>query len=381
MVGVGGMGRGHLDWFAGQPDVEVVALCDVDANHLTAANESIGGKCFATDDFRKVVTRDDVDAVCVATPDHWHALASIAAANAGKHIYCEKPLTNSIGEGRALADAVNKNRVRLQTGSHERSNPGASIAKPVIEEGRLGKVHTVTIQLPAADAHLQEVANMTDPPADTEPPDGLDYDFWLGPAPERSYNPKRCHFWWRFHRDYGGGEMTDRGCHVIDLAHMILGLDGTGPVTVSARGRRPRNKFFDTFSTFEFEDTYADGLVIKGNNQGPRGAKFEGSEGTLFIKVHGGQLVAEPASILDGIAVTPPQHHAAHRRNFVDAIRHDIPLAAPVEAGHRTATVCHLNSIAMLLGRDLKWDSEQEQTGDADADALLTPTMRSPWRV
>jgi predicted dehydrogenase len=271
--------------------------------------------------------------------------------------------------------------VVLQTGSHERSNPGAAIAKQVIGEGRLGKVRKVHIQLPAADAHLQEVANMTTPPPNSDTPPGLDYNFWLGPAPVKPYNPKRCHFWWRFHRDYGGGEMTDRGCHVIDLAHMIMGLDGTGPVKVSAKGQRPKNNFYDTFSTFEFTDTYADGLVMTGNNEGERGAMFEGTEGKLFIKVHGGELVADPVSLLDGISIAAPQHHAAHRRNFIDAIRNGTPVIAPVEAGHRTATVCHLNNIAMLLERDLEWDPVAEKTNDEEANGMLMRGMRAPWEV
>jgi predicted dehydrogenase len=380
-IGLGGMGSGHRDWFAQQPDVQVVGLCDVDASHLKAAQAKSPGDCFATSDFRELVGRDDVDAVVVATPDHWHALTAIAAAKAGKHIYCEKPLCNSIAEGRALANAVSAAGVTLQTGSHERSNPGARIAQELIAAGKLGKIHTVRIQLPNADEHLQEVANFTSPPPDSEPPAGLDYDRWLGPAPSRAYNPKRCHFWWRFHSAYGGGEITDRGCHVIDLAHMILGLDDTGPVEIRAHGEHPQGNFYDAFINFQFENRYANGLRMIGTNSGERGVQFEGDQGKLFVKVHGADLVAEPASLLDGVTVAPAGHHATHRRNFVDAVFGKAKVVAPVEAGHRTATVCHLNNIAMRLGQSFTWDPQTETASLAEANAMLGPKMREPWKI
>ncbi len=380
-IGLGGMGSGHLDWFAQQGDVQVVGLCDVDESHLKAAQAKSPTDCFATPDFRELVGRDDVDAVVVATPDHWHALAAIAAAKARKHVYCEKPLCNSIAEGRALANAVQAAGVVLQTGSQERSNPGARTAQELIAAGKLGKIHTVRIQLPNSDPHLQEVANFTSPPPDCDPPAGLDYDRWLGPAPSRPYNPKRCHFWWRFHSAYGGGEITDRGCHVIDLAHMILGLDDTGPVEIKAHGEHPQGNFYDAFINFEFENRYANGLRMIGTNSGERGVQFEGEGGKLFVKVHGADLVAEPASLLAGISLPPAGDHAAHRRNFVDAVFGKGKVIAPVEAGHRTATVCHLNNIAMRIGKGFSWDPVTETASLAEANALLAPKMREPWKL
>lgn len=380
-IGLGGMGREHLNWYAAQPDTQVVGLCDVDSAHLKLAQAKAPADCFRTSDFRELIGRGDVDAVVVATPDHWHALTAIAAAKAGKHVYCEKPLCNSIAEGRALADAVKAAGVTLQTGSQERSNPGARIAQELITAGKLGKIHTVRIQLPNADEHLQQVVNFTSPPPDSAPPAGLDYDRWLGPAPSQAYNPKRCHFWWRFHSAYGGGEMTDRGCHVIDLAHMILGLDDTGPVEIKAHGVYPKGDFYDAFINFEFENRYADGLWMIGTNSGERGVQIEGDAGKLFVKVHGADLVAEPASLLDGITIPPAGNHNAHRRNFVDAVFGKGEVVAPVEAGHRTATVCHLNNIAMRLGQSFTWDPQTEKASLAEANAMLGPKMREPWKL
>jgi predicted dehydrogenase len=380
IVGTGGMGGGHLDWFRQRDDVQVVAVCDVDQNHLAAAKLRVP-EAFAHKDFREVVTRDDVDAVLVATPDHWHALVSVAAAGAGKHIYCEKPLANSIGEGRAVADAVARAGVVLQTGSHERSNHGATVAKHIVDEGRLGKISRVEIRLPNADGHLQEVENFTTPPPDEDAPAGLDYDFWLGHTPQVPYNPRRCHFWWRFHSRYGGGEMTDRGAHVIDLAHYLLGLDDTGPIKVSAQGKRPAGDFFDTFVNFEFEHTYADGLVMVGSNRGPRGLTLVGTEGKLHIAVHGCDLTAEPAGLLDGLVVQRVDPYKVHRENWLAAIAGQAKPVAPAEAGHRTASACHLGNIAIRVGEPFDWDPAREQSPLEAVNKLLLPDMRAPWSL
>ncbi|MAT68494.1 MAG: oxidoreductase [Planctomycetaceae bacterium] len=380
-VGTGGMGTGHLAWFAGRDDVRVTAVCDVDAGHLQGAKNH-APDAFASPDFREVVGRDDVDAVLVATPDHWHALVSVAAARAGKHIYCEKPLANSIGEGRAIVDAVKQSGVVLQTGCHERSNRGAAIAKQVVDSGRLGKIHTVQIRLPNADGHLQEVENFTTAPPDRDPPAGLDWNFWLGHTPAVPYNDKRCHFWWRFHSAYGGGEITDRGAHVIDLAHYLLGLDGSGPVRVSAEGKPPAGNFFDAFITFKFEDEYPGGLKMIGDNSGPRGLSLIGEGGKLDIAVHGCGLSAEPASLLEGLdAPAIDDAHAEHRRGWLAGIRGDGKVAAPVEAGHRTATACHLHNISMRLGRPVEWDPAAEQSPDDEVNSQITPPMQPPWTL
>ncbi len=375
------MGCGHMGWFVQQPDVHVAAVCDVDQNHLEAARQALGKSDHQEyGDFRELLARDDIDAVVIATPDHWHGLCAIAAARAGKDIYCEKPLTNSIGEGRAVCQAVAENQAILQTGSHERSSQGAQFARQLVQSGRLGQVHTVRIQLPTDEPHLAKVKEFGDMPPEMKVPEGLDYDFWLGHSPEAPYTESRCHFWWRFNSAYGGGEMTDRGCHVIDLAQRILGRDDTGPVSFQATGPQPTSTFYDAFLDFQFENRYADGLRMIGNNQGPRGVGFEGSDGKLFVSVHGGGLTAEPASLLADIEVKPMNPYAPHRREFLDAVKSRGPVIAPAEAGHRTATICHLNNLALRLGKSFAWDPVAEKSDSQAVNERLLPKMRSPYR-
>ena len=381
-IGLGGMGRGHLNDFRSRENVEVVALCDVDRRHLDGLKPSFGERGIDTyADYREMLADDKIDAVVIATPDHWHGLTAIAAARAGKDIYCEKPLTNSIGEGRALCEAVRQNNVILQTGSHERSNPGPNFAKQMIAEGKLGEIHTVRIQLPAADDHLKEVKAYHGTPDPMEVPEGLDFDFWLGHTPEVPYTERGCHFWWRFISAYGGGEMTDRGCHVIDLAQMILGNDQTGPTSINALGEPANPGLYDACLDFRFENRFANGLRMVGNNANPRGLWLEGSKGKLFIAVHGGALTAEPASLLDEVELPPARNHGEHRQIFLESVKSRKQPNAPVEAGHRTATICHLNNIALKLGRSFNWDPKTEQSDDAEVNSLITPTMRAPWSL
>jgi predicted dehydrogenase len=386
MIGTGGMGSGHLDWLAQQKDLEVLAVCDVDGGHVAKAKklvETKSGKtgCAAFHDFRELVARPDSDAVFVVTPDHWHALASLAAIRAGKDVYCEKPLTNSIGEGRALCDAVKQHGRVLQCGSHERSNPNVQRAFEIIRSGKLGEIKTVRVFLPCDDPHHQQARGRQFVAAPV--PDGFDYDFWLGPTPQTPFAENSTHFWWRFNLNYGGGEMTDRGAHIIDLAQMALGLDDTGPVEIRARGTQMTGGLYNVFLDFELENTYANGLKLIGEKNGPRGIKFEGSEGTLFVHIHGGKLVADPVEILGGDAGPESADGIVpHREDFFAAVRSRGATRASAEAAHRTASICHANNIAMRLGRDLKWDPATEKfVGDDEANALLMPAMRAPWSI
>jgi predicted dehydrogenase len=381
-IGMGGMGQQHLKWFGTQADVQIVGVCDVDRRRFEEAKNVGGHHDFQQyDDFRELLANDAIDAVVIATPDHWHGLATVAAAQAGKDIYCEKPLTNSIDEGRAVCRAVEKNNVVLQTGSHERSNPGAAIAKQLIREGRFGEIQTVRIQLPTDEPHLQTVKNFRGIPPEMAVPKQFDYDFWLGPAPLEPFTEKRCHFWWRFISDYGGGEMTDRGCHVIDLAQYILGKDDTGPVSIQARGVVPTAGLYDAILDFTFEARFADGLRMLGNNDSPRGVWFEGTAGKLFVKVHGADLSAEPKSLLADVSVPAATPYASHRREFLDAVKDRSAVIAPAEAGHRTATICHLNNLALRLDRSFDWEPQSERSTDPEVNALLTPNVRAPWSL
>jgi predicted dehydrogenase len=340
--------------------------------------------CKTYADFQELLARPDIDAVTVCTPDHWHGLITVAAARAGKDIYCEKPLTNSIPEGRAVADAVRDYGRVLQTGSHERSGSNARYACELVRNGYIGHLHTIEIHLPNSDGHHLAIMNDTNSHEIVSPPQGLDYDKWLGPAPWAPYTPMRTHFWWRFIMNYGGGEMTDRGAHIIDLAQLGNGTDDTGPVELSARGKRCNSALFDAFMQYEFECRYANGVRMVGSSNPPRGLRFIGDEGSIFIHIHGAHLEAEPASLLqvqlrttDVSLGRSPGHH----QDFLNAMRTRKQPVAPAEAGHRTASICHLLNLSMALERDLRWNPETEELDDSQAQRLVTRTMRSPWRL
>ncbi|HEO71301.1 MAG TPA: Gfo/Idh/MocA family oxidoreductase, partial [Candidatus Hydrogenedentes bacterium] len=322
-IGVGGQGTGNMNRFLHDPECTVVAVCDVDKAHRDRAKDLVDNArgntdCATYNDFREVLARDDIDAVTVCTPDHWHAVISVAAAKARKDIYCEKPLANTIAEGRAMADAVKRYNVVLQTGSHERSRNTVRQAGEIVRNGWLGKLHTIRVNLPK-DAYGPEGMH---PPMPV--PEGFDYDFWLGPCPYEPYTKVRCHFFFRYILDYSGGEMTDRGAHVMDLAHLAMGLDDSGPVEVWGEGEFPRQGLFDTATAYHFEFMYPNGVHLIGSSDSPRGIKFEGSDGWLFVHIHGGALEADPPDLLQQ-TVGPgeirlgrtPNHHA----NFLDAVK------------------------------------------------------------
>jgi len=392
VIGCGGRGRWLTDAFLKFDDVQVIAVCDVDRERGNQGREPVrklvDGKsagCYAFTDFRELLAMDGLDAVVIASPDHWHALHSIAAARAGKHIYCEKPLTNSIGEGRAVVDAVDQAGVVLQTGSHERSTASIRFACERVRNGFLGELKQVTINLPCSDKHHQDARSLTSIPPPEDVPAGFDYDFWLGHTPAVPYTPRRCHFWWRFILAYGGGEMTDRGAHVLDIAQLGTGRDAVGPVRVEATGVRTPGSLYDTFWDYGFRFDYHDGPPFVGTTAGPRGLKFEGEKGWIFVHIHGGKLEAEPANLLDEKAEPGPVslgRSPGHQRNFLDAVQGKGEVMAPAEAAHRTASLCHLANLGMGLGRPLTWDPGRERVvGDADANGLLTPVMRAPWRL
>jgi predicted dehydrogenase len=393
-VGTGGQGRALMGMFMGWKDVQVLAACDVDERHLAdgvaQANERYGNEdCAAYRDFRELVARKDIDAVCVATPDHWHAIASVAALDAGKDVYCEKPLANSVYEGRKIVDAVKRNNRILQTGSMERSNELCRYGVELVRNGRIGKLKQMIVNLPFTEKHIQDAKAQKDVPPPEPVPAGFDYNFWLGHTPEVAYTPKRCHFFWRFNLAYGGGEMTDRGAHVIDIGQMAIDADETGPVEIEAKGFQNPGSIFNAFWDYNFKNTFANGVEMIGSTDEPRGIKFVGSDGWLFVHIHGGDLEASKPEILKEkigdneihIGRAPlPHDQNGHRRQFLDCIKSRQQPFAHAEAGHRTASICHLNNIAMAVGRKLNWDPKAEQfIGDDEANKLLKPQMRSPW--
>jgi predicted dehydrogenase len=388
-IGTGGRGQQNLSAFLALPNVQVVGVADVDRKQAEIGAALVdkqygNADCRRLGDFRELLANTDLNAVCVSTPDHWHALIAIAAANAGKDIYCETPLANSIGESRAVGDAIRRTGRIFQCGTQERSNPKVRYACELVRRGHLGELKTVRIQMPTDQSHHEHVRKALDMPRAEPVPDGLDYDFWLGHTPPAPYCSGRCHFWWRFILAYGGGELTDRGGHMIDLARLGAGRDSVDPMSVTATGTRNPSGLYDTFLTFDFTVTYEDGVQFIGESKGPRGLRFEGTSGTLFVGVPGGGCEAEPKGLLETKieGFDPGQTGASHHRNFIDSVKSRQPTLANVESAQRTATICHLTNIAMTLGRELKWDSQAGQvTGDDQANAMLLPAMREPWTL
>ncbi len=387
-IGTGGRGQSNLRTFLAQPDVQVVAVSDVDRTRAEAAKEIVdkhygNQDCLIFDDQLMLLRHPSIEAVSIATPDHWHALAAVQAAREGKDIYCEKPLAGSIGEGRAICDAVNRYGVVLQTGSQERSNNLVRFACDLVANGMLGDLQRITVNLPTNDPHHKLVREQKGYPPVQEVPAGLNFERWMGHTQVIPYIPERVHRMWRFVSRYGGGEMTDRGAHVIDLAQMFTGCDGTGPSLFEARGKRDPRAFYDTFLDFRFVNTYANGLRIEGSTEGSRGIGFEGSDGKLFVHIHGGKLDADPKSLLN---IKPEQldftigRSPGHHRNFLDCVRtRQLPIANH-EVGHRTATICHANNLALMLGRPLQWNPEAEQfVQDDEANQFIMPQMREPY--
>lgn len=376
-IGMGSKGRGNMNSFKGNPGSEVVAVCDVDAGHRERVRGSVGLDAKSSyGDFRELLARDDIDAVSVATPDHWHVPASIAAVRAGIDVYCEKPLTLTVAEGRVLADEVKRYGRVFQTGSQQRSSNNFRFACELVRNGRIGRVHTVRVGIPGNNRKCE-------PTWTPEPvPEGFDYDLWLGPAPWEPYHTQRCHYQFRFLLEYSGGQVTNWGAHHLDIAHWGLGMDDSGPVEIVGDGEFPKTGLFTTATKVYFEAKYANGIKLICKTGGSN-TRFEGTRG--WVDVSRGGMKAEPESLKDE-TIGPNEIHLyesrSHVQNFLDCIKSRRDSIATAEIGHRTSTLCHLGNIAMLLGRKLRWDPQKERfIGDSAANRMLWRPRRAPWSL
>ncbi len=374
-IGVGGQGSGNMRNFSRRRESQVVAVCDVDAAHSERAARSVGLDSKSSyRDFRDLLARDDIDAGSVATPDHWHVPTSIAAVRLGKDVYCEKPLTLTIAEGRKLADEVKRYGRVFQTGSQQRSGSEFRRACELVVNGRIGKLHTMRVGISGNNRKCE-------PTWTPEPvPEGFDYDLWLGPAPWEPYHTQRCHYQFRFILEYSGGQMTNWGAHHLDIAQWGNQADDTGPVEIRGKGEFPKTGLFTTALNAEVEYTYANGVKMFLSRGG--GTRFEGTEGWIYV--NRGKLQAEPASILDskiGSDEIRLYESRSHSQNFLDCIKSRKDPICSAEIGHRSSTVCHLGNIAMLLDRPLKWDPEAEQfINDDEANRMTWRPRRAACR-
>jgi predicted dehydrogenase len=406
VIGTGNRGFQVLDMFLKQDGAQVVAVCDVnrgsygyrDENqfcgrepaqklvneHYAEAKESGTYKgCDIYSDFRDVLSRKDIDAVAVVVPDHWHALLTIRACEAGKDVYCEKPLSLTVEQGRQMVEAVRKHNRVLQTGSQERSNPRTVRAIELVRSGRIGEIRKVTTFV---GAH-----NKVGPGPGWQPmpvPDGFAYETWLGPAPLAPYHKDRCLYRFRFNYDYSGGQVTNFGAHSNDMAQWALGADDTGPVEVELLEAKflPAGSLFNAATETKFRMRYASGVeLVCQLDKSQVGARFEGTEG--MIQVGYGGVFTQPDSLKPSIVGLDDNRldaGVAHVGNFLDCINSRRDPIAHVEIGHRSATVCHLGNIAVRLGKKkvLHWDPVAERfTNDDEANAMCTRAMRAPWQI
>ncbi len=396
----------------GQQGVQMVAVCDVDRPNAEFARDTVNRRysnmdCRVYEDYREVLRNPDIQAVTIGTPDHWHAIIAIAAMQAGKDVYCEKPLTLTIDEGRAMVRAARAgNGHVLQTGSQQRSDARFRLACELVRNGRIGPVRRVTTLIGG---------NPTGGPFQTAAaPEGLNWDFWLGQTPRVDYVPQRCFYDFRWWYEYSGGKMTDWGAHHNDIAQWGLGMDNSGPVTVRGTGQQPDNRpnCFNCHPTFEVVYTYANGtngspgteLVCRsgppqdfparnGDRPHDNGILFEGAN-NQWIFVNRGLIMASDGNAQTSRLITEPLGQGAtrlpvstnHMGNFIQCVRSRQRPICDVEVGHRSVTVCHLGTIAtrFFAGQTLHWDpQEQRFTGEhaADANRHVSRPQRAPYTL
>jgi myo-inositol 2-dehydrogenase / D-chiro-inositol 1-dehydrogenase len=401
LLGCGNQGGWDIIEFAKDERVQVVALCDVNRESLGYWSGSAGGldvierrvnnfyaekngKPFKglrlKEDFRDILAMSDVDAVEVALPDHWHSIPVIMAAKAGKAIYCQKPLSLTIPEGRAMSDAVKKYKVVFQTGSQQRSDENFRIVCELVRNGKLGKVHTVSCGLPGGVPDFGKNKDQTEP---VPVPAGFNYDFWLGPAPEAPYSPARTGVNFRWNLDYSGGQITDWGGHHPDIAQWGMGTEHTGPVKIASPDVEwAQHPVWNTATRYHVEAHFSEGFkMIVSSNAGHGGVRFEGEDGRWAWADRGKHELSENlrdvATGDNNIRLVKSDNHF---RNFIDCVYSGEETVAPVEAAHRSITIAHLGNISMLLNQELEWDPKAERfVNNTVANALLDRPMRDPW--
>jgi predicted dehydrogenase len=399
------MGGGHLRAFSAQEDVRMVAVCDLRRSFRERAKQRVDKQhgdsgCATYEDYRELLARPDIDAVYIATPDHWHALVAIEAARNGKAMYLEKPVDVHVAAAQALRKAVNRYGVVFQFGTQQRSDRDFRFACELARNDRLGKLQTIVVGSVRGAA-------LPNQPIQPEP-DDFDYNTWLGPAPWSDYTYERASsraegtpgYWMHIH-DYCLGSLSGAwGIHHVDIAQWANDADETGPVEIEGTGEIPADGLCDTPVTWWVEHTYANGVKMIHTDMGPAVREFPQFKssalrhpgvGVLLLGTDGWVIVsragmdAEPRSLLQTVFdSSEPRLPVSnnHRRNFLDCVRTHGQTICPIGPAVRSDTICHLDDIAIRTGRKLRWDPARERfLGDDDANRLLARPMRSPWRL
>ena len=392
-IGTGRMGRGDMKELllrGLEHGARVRAVCDLDSKRAAAAAEAVNAfykeklqldnwNCKVFHDYKELIAMPDLDGVQIATPDHWHAAPAIAAAQAGKHIYLEKPLTYSVAEGQALVKAVRAKKVILQTGSMQRSSARFRLACELVRNGRLGKIHTIKATLPG-DSGIGKADPMPVPP-------NLDYKTWLGPTPVAPYTEDRVHPQnsidgrpgWLQIETYCRGMITGWGAHMLDIAQWGHGSDDSGPVEMEATGEFPARGLFNVHTKLKAEGKYADGVRFLVET-GAAGCEFQGDKGTIFVSR---ELMRADPKELAKEKIGPEEIHLyeskSHMGNLLECIRSGKDPICPVEVGHRSNTACVIVHIAMKLGRKVRWDPKAERFLDDDAANAMLDYPHRDW--
>jgi len=417
LIGCGHQSQRIVPSFLVHDDVQMLAVCDVNRQGVgyyypdqvlgreTArqwVNEHYAQKtgsgrfrgCDAYVDFRELLERSDIDAVAIVVPDHWHALVATAAMQAGKDVYCEKPLALTIHQGRQMVTAARTHKRVFQTGAQFRSSPNVRRACELVRNGRLGEIRLVRTWV---------APNSFEGPGPgwrpMSVPEGFDYDFWLGPAPEAPYHVERCFHRWRYILDYSNGQTVNFGAHTNDVAQWGLNMDRTTPVEFEDNGSEfpPEGSLFTAATKTAFRARYANGVELICETRKSSATKFEGSEGRLEITL-GGSMKTFPENLEDSV-IGPNEMHlprsnpargenvrkhidADHVRNFLDAVKSREDPIEPVEVGHSTASLCILGNTAQILKRKFRWDPVAERSpDDEEVNRMLSRPMREPWKV
>jgi len=390
MIGTGNQGSMHTQVMLNTPDAQIVAVCDpvrakregakrrVEDAYAQSRGEAFQG-CAACADFRDLVRRSDIDAVFVASPEHWHALHGLAALRAGMDLYIEKALTTSIAEGRALVETARRYGRVVQVGTQQRSSDQFRLACELARNGYLGKLQTIRVGDPRGYPGPQV--------RDVPVPEGLDYELWLGPAPWKPYSPERLENLkgWMLTYDYTVGFQSGWGQHDIDIAQWGNGTDHTGPIEVEGHAVFPADGLNDTAMTWHTEYLYANGvrLIFTSDNENPYGIRFEGTEGWVFVNRSG--IWSQPESLVKVRFKSSDlrlYESRNHHQNFLDCVKTRQDPICPAEVGHHTNVICNLSDIATRLGRKLRWDPSQERfLNDDPANRMLARAMRPPWHT
>ncbi|MHA7130856.1 Gfo/Idh/MocA family protein [Algoriphagus namhaensis] len=394
LIGANNMGFGILRHHLALPEVDCVAICDVDQNvlerRISEVETATGKKPEAYSDFRKLLEKKDLDAVIIGTPDHWHCMIAVAACQAGKDVYVEKPMANTIGECDLMVDAKNRYQRIMQVGQQQRSGQAFIESRDLVKSGYLGKIRKVNIW----SNFNYGLGNPVKPPQ--EIPEGVNYDFWLGPAPQRDFNPNRFHGSWRHFWDYGGGLMSDWGVHLLDMAIWVEEQPAVpSRVLTYAANVNMENRDRDTFDTMNVLYPKKDFLINYDMNGGlqsgpygkPYGIGYVGEKGTLVVNRGGYEIYPE----WDGEAKVPKieakklegmkESHNAHVANFVECIKTRNQPICPPEDGRIAALHAHIPNIAARVGaEELIWEEEKRSfKGNKAANELIWANYRAPW--